>query len=434
MFKTEPSFEVLAWQRDSQLAPRMTQLFQQVIDNGQDEIVVRKSLQEICDLIFEQTGLTFEFRIVEKSWFFGPLEISVKLPNLNAISPINKKAVERLRKFDVQNMTVYDLIDGTIDYKHGRVSGFFSKLVHDIAFSKATFSGAVPAAELTAATLHEVGHGWTNCVFLGESLGTNIIVAELVGQYEYQDTARKKFEVGKAAMKLAGVDQEDIKDTADLTAVVLKGTVQRMQVNAGTRWYDSRLTETLADQFVVKYGIGVDLVKALTRFERSTHLWADVGYEPKWIGLLFNFANIVMLPFDTAAGVFKPVLSKMLKQTAKSFSFSFFMSGFLSEVAKRVRDSGHAPLKDRIQTIRRDMVAELRQPNLEDDRRKQILADLQLVDEEAGGAHPFTDVYSVVSKWITNVAVGRASELGHHTLVDDLANNRLYEFSAQLKG
>ena len=433
MFNSEPSFEVLAWQRSNRLAPALSESFDVIIDNFNDKGVVTRVFREICERIYDETGLTFQMRTTKKSWFTGPFEISVLAPNLNAVSPVNMKAVERLRKFDVTNMQILDTIDGFIDYKHGKVGGFFSKLVHEIVFSEATFDGSIPPNELTAATLHEVGHGWTNCALLGETLATNVVIAELIGQYDFETDSRKKFEIGVAAQKLAGVTVEEPGDTAKLTALVLKGTVARMQARTGTRWYDQRLTESLSDAFAVRFGVGADLVKAISRFERGNHLWASPGYEPAWIGLMFNFANIVNAPFAIANELWKSAARVTVETIARSFGFAFFFN-CLSEITRKATGSAHMPTKQRIQAIRREVVSELRNPNLEDERRQQILADLAVIDAEAGSAHSFTDVYSILSKWITNKITGRSSELGYHDQVEDLANNRLYEFSAQLKG
>jgi hypothetical protein len=430
------SFEAVAWQRNSTLKPRMTELFQKIIDNHTDESFVRRVFLEINDLIFQETGLKFESTLVDRSWFFGPYEISVELPNLNTFSPVNPQAVKRMRNYDLDNLSIYDTITGRVDYSKGRVSGFFSTLIHRTSYSRKTFEGEIPANELAAANLHEVGHAYVNCAYMGETLATNVVLAELVGQYDMEADVKKKFLIGKAAIRMSG-SPADIRDdytAADITAFVLEGQVRRMQTSVGTRWYDQRLAETMADQFAVRFGAGADLVKAMSRFERSRHIWAGTGYDPKWLGVLFNFTNIVMLPFSISAEVAAPAVIQLLKQASKSFTFNFFLTGIGGELKGRMSGSNHAPLRERLQVIRRDVVSELKNPNLDEATRKLILNDLEVIDEEVATAHPFTDVYSQLSRWIVNVATGRKSEFGHQHMVDDLANNRLYEFSAKLKG
>lgn len=432
------SFEAVAWQRNSTLKVRLTECFQKILDNNKDEAFIRRQFLEISDLVFAETGVLIEGELVNKSWFSGPYEISVHTPNMNTFSPVNVKAVERMRKLDLDNLSIYDTIEGRVDYAKGKVSGFFSKIVNKFSFSRKTFDGHFTAPELAAPFLHEVGHAWINCAYMGETLATNFVLAELVGQYDTLADVRKKFLIGKAITKMVGSDREvtEKTDGAELTAFVLEGQVRRMQKVAGTRWYDRRLTETLADQFAVRFGAAADLVRALTKFEKSRHLFADAGYEPKWLGIVFNFANIVLLPFDVAAETSTLVARtgfEMIKQSARSFGLSFFMSGFLTEISRKVSGNAQAPLAERIQTIRRDVISELKNPNLDEKTRKIILQDLAVIDEQVKEAHPFTDVYSRLTKWITATTLGRKSEFGHQNLVDDLANNRFYEFAAQLK-
>lgn len=438
MLISSASFEAVAWQRNSVLKPRLTAIFQEIIDHHKDEPFVRKRFYEISDAVFVETGIKIEGELVDKSWFFGPYEISVHTPNMTTYSPVNTKAVERMRKLDVDNMSIYDTIEGRVDYSTGKVSGFFSLLVNKFSFSRKTFEGEIPAAELAAAFLHEVAHAWINCAYMGETLATNFVIAEMLGQYNTNADVKKKFLIGKAALKLSGSDKQMTEDTDvdQLTAFVLEGQVLRMQKGAGTRWYDHRLTETLADQFAIRFGAGADLVRALARFERSRHIWADAGYEPKWVGAGFNFMNIALLPFNVAektGALVAATMLEMLSKIATSFSFSFFMSGFLSEVSKKISGNAQAPLAERVQTIRRDIISELKNRDLPDDTRRIVLADLAAIDEMVKETHGFTDVYSRLTKWIVNKALGRSKEMAHHHLVDDLANNRLYEFSAQFK-
>lgn len=436
MFDLNDSFEAVAFQRNNTVRPLIRNYFQEILNDPEDDINVARRLQEINDLIFDTTGILFESQVFEKGWFFGPYEISVVVPNVNALSPVNTAAAKRMEKLDIDGMKIDDVLNGKVDFKNGKVSGFFSTIEHQIKYSRRTFTDKhLTAEELTALHFHEVGHAWVNLVFLGESLATNVILAEIVGQYDMQTTAAKKFQVGRAALKMAGVNSDVAEDatSSDIVALVLKGQCDRMQYNAGTRWYDQRLAEVMSDQFSVRFGNGVDLAKALTKLERSTHIWGGTGYEPKWFGLMFNFMNVAFLPMAVVGNAGKAATFSLISSISKTFLTSFFFSGVVSEVLKKFT-GGHPPIKDRLESIRREVLSELKNPKLPDDLRRLILSDLTIIDEEIGSAHPFTDVYTRVSRYLADVFVGRRHEMDKHKLVEDLANNRLYEFSAKLKG
>lgn len=80
------------------------------------------------------------------------------------------------------------------------------------------------------------------------------------------------------------------------------------------------------------------------------------------------------------------------------------------------------------------MIGFLRDPSLPDDIRKQVLADIAILDTELRNVHKYGDVFGKVFRFAYNVAVGRAHGVGQATVQESLANNRLYEASASLKG
>lgn len=433
------SLEAIAFQTKKNFVRELISLFGQILAEHKNPSRVQALQAKITSLTLDTTGIWLEPHWEEAflPWILGPYVIKVNTPNLNALSPINKKAVEKLRDFDLDNIRTTDLLTGTIDYANGKMTGFYSQIRHDLFWSKNMFEGDFVAEEITALYLHELGHGWTNLTYMGETLVTNVILAEVVGQYNLQETVEKKYRVGQVALKLASVDKKLPKDAdmGELTAIVLEGQINRMQKAAGTRWYDERLAEAIADQYAIRWGMGAWLVKALAKLERSTGIFANEGYEPVWWGVLMNFMNVAFLPFNGSKYVVRYALEPMVKAIASSFAFSLLTSGVATELIKKVAGAnGHAPMPQRVAAIRREIVSQLKQPKLNESVRKACLADLEVVDNELENVHSFSDIYSYVTKYVANAFMGRTTELGRHDLIENLANNRLYEFSALLKG
>ncbi|MNG38101.1 hypothetical protein D3C84_1256620 [compost metagenome] len=80
------------------------------------------------------------------------------------------------------------------------------------------------------------------------------------------------------------------------------------------------------------------------------------------------------------------------------------------------------------------MVGFLKNGKLNDDVRKQVLADIATIDNELNNVHKYGDVISKAFVGAYNLVMGRTHAVGQATVHESLANNRLYEAAASLKG
>lgn len=428
----QESLEAIAYQSTNAYPAKLKELFQKIIDSNGDLIITKQCLDNIQDLTLSVTGIRFEPEMVEPNFLRGPYRISAKVPNLNALNPINQNAQKRLEKLDLDTMNHSEILEGYIDLKNARVGGFFSKLVNVFQISPAFFSGYFTAGEVAALYLHELGHCFTMYEYIGETLITNVIIAEVVGRMDSQETLEKRLLVGKAALKLAGsnVEVRDDITSAEVTALVLDGQVQRMRRAAGTKWYDQRLAEAVADQFAARWGMGLDLAKALAKQERSTGIFAEAGYEPIWFGVLMNFINLTAMPFKKAGEAITTVLLKSLSKVAMSYSISMITGSMVFFLVS----SRYSTIPQRTAALRREMVALLKDRKITDEFRRQVLAEIDELDKVLAEKHNWSDVYGKVGRYSLDTILGRNKELGAHELTEELANNRLYQLSAALKG
>lgn len=425
------SMEAISFQIGKDFPKKLDHLFEQVMIYSGDVRKLDDILSEVRSLTFETTGINMEIKVVKKE-FFRPFTLSVETPNYNTLSPLNAGAVKRLRDMNLDTFKVQSVLDGEVDLKEGRVSGFFSKILFKMTISENLLNDVLDPDELTAIYLHELGHPFTILEYMGQSLITNVVLAEVLGQLDPEDTAIRRYEVGTYAAKLCGSKDNIPEDPKieEISAIVLKGQMTRMQNRINSRWYDERLAEAVADQFAARWMKGASLVKAIGKIQRQSGLWAENGYEPIWIGLTMNFINIITIPYNTATrALVKVGMRRIIESVATGFLVSLAMNA-LSFTANSVKD---AP-KDRIEAIRREIITLLKDKNLPDDVRKTALEDLRVIDKEKGSIHSFSDVYSQLTNFVMQSLSGRREELNRHKLQENLANNRLYELSAILKG
>lgn len=429
MGQFQASMEAIAFQMNANLPKAIAAVFQKIIDIKAARPETDKLLEQIVPIVQSTTGL-FVTPVMLESKSAKAFSMFVIDPNFNAYSPINKEASAAMDKYDLNKLDTIDILNGRIDRKNGRVSGFYSKIPFRCGISYHMFDGGYDAAELAAIFTHELGHPWCICEFLGQSLLTNVILAELVGRMDMQESSSRKFALARCALKLADNDQKipDDVSSSEITALVLEGQVKRMQKAYQTRWYDERLAEAMADQFAARWMVGKDLVRALSKLERDKGwLDAEPGYDNMWVGVLSNLLSVVMLPYGFAL---KKGIAELTLHVMRRLAFGFAASFFISGSFYGLKKDSYPPMRQRIQGIRNEIVHLLKDRDLPKEMREQALADLKIIDEEASNIHPFVNVVNQLTTYTLDLISGKGHALGANQMKENLANNRFFEFSA----
>lgn len=421
--------ESIAYQTHSIYPKLISDKFESIL-GSKDLVHIDRVLNEISEITLKAKGLNIQFTLSNGS-FINPYEITATVPNLDAFSPINLDASKRLSKLDLNNFKVEDLLTGHVDLKNGRVSGFFSSIKFKIMFPiKIVEDAALTAQELTAIYLHEEGHAFVTCEFLGNTLQTNTIMAALLGQVDEHTSQKRIYEIGVVASKISGEPELGHDVTVDDIAVmVLKGQPKRMMARTNSRWYDARLTEALADQYAARHMSGASLVTALGKMNKKLGIFAPSGYEPMWLGGLSNFMNLLFFPFRYS------VLGSiaLLKAIWKTYCITISIS-VISQTLSLFSSTTYDEPKMRLEAIRRESVGLLRDKNLPDDVRRSVLEDLKIIDKEIGSIHPYSDIISKIMRYTFKVATGKQMSDEYNHGLETLANNKLYELSSILKG
>jgi hypothetical protein len=432
MMSLQESMEAIAFQRDLKFPTLLTGYFEELIATEQVHEMV-PTLQKIADLTYDVTGVMSTFIVTQAPpGKTAPYRASIKMPDFNAFSPLNRGAIKRLEAMDFANVTLIDLIDGKLDRKTGKMSGWFSTIGVEITFCDRFMHGAFSGAEICALYLHELGHFWTMCEFMGETVSTSVVLAEIVGRMDTQETVDKRFEFVQAAMKITGANPNVPKDinTAEVFALLVKAQGTRMQNRAGSRWYDIRLAEVISDQYVSRWMMGSALATALGKLERGKGLFAEAGYDPVWIGVTTNFLNVVAFPFSSIGkGV-----SIVVFEAVKNLMWSFGVSLGLNTLIFGISEKGYNTTLQRVAQQRRELVGLLRDKSLSDAEVKRALTDIDTIDKELDKVHNLSDIWGTITRYAIDVFSGVRNENHREIEKEELANNRLYELAASLRG
>lgn len=426
------SNESIPFHTSSDFPGKLTQLFAEAIEckgriNQLDAVLAR-----IADLTAKTTGITMRPKFTEGNFADGNYRVMCEAPNHAAFSPLNPGAMKKLEGLTLDKNNIETVINGTIDYKNCRVSGAFTQIPFSFYSTVEMYDGYLTAEELTAIYLHELGHAWVALVYMGQTLLTNAILAEVVGQLTHEKSEQRTYLLAKAAIAYSGGDDKvpDNIDQEVITAIVLKNQPMRMQQRIGSRWYDSRMAEVLSDQFATRWGVGASLVKALGKMERKRNIiFSTSGYDPIWLGITANLVNIAMFPWlSVSKGILHLGLA-VVKSQALLFSLSMGINTLTDLLG-----GGHPSPQTRIANIRREIVGLLKRQDLPKEVRQRALADLAVIDDENLKVHNYGDIVAKFNNWFYNLVSGKLYDLGRQSGREELANNRLYELSALLKG
>lgn len=432
MGQFQASMEAIAFQTNANLPKAIAAVFQKIIDIKGARPEADQLLEQIPAIVGSTTGL-FVTPVLVEGKAAKAFSMWVLDPNFNAYSPINTAATALMDKYELDKLETIEILNGKIDRKNGRVSGFYSKIPFRSGVSVSMFNGDFTAGELAAIFTHELGHPWSICEFLGQTLLTNVILAELVGRMDSQESESRKFALGRAALKLAENDQKIPSDvsSSEITALVLEGQVKRMQRAYNTRWYDQRLAESMADQFAARWMVGKDLVIALGKLERAKgFVDAEDGYNNIWAGVLGNLLTVVMLPYGFAL---KKGVAELTLHVMRRLAFGFAASFFISGTFYGLKQDNYPPMAVRIRQIRNEIVNLLKDRDLPKDLRERALEDLKIIDEESANVHPFVNVMNQLATYTLDLISGKGHALGANQMKENLANNRFFEFSASLR-
>lgn len=434
----ELSMEMIALQKNIQFPKEITAIFQRCIDTPQliKEATVLTELGKLAKLTDDVTGINVDFAYIAPQLIAGKYLCSIETPSLATFNPLQPKMLEKVSNLDYTNFKADELLKGAIDLKNVRVSGFYSMIKFMIKFTTEMFDGTLTALELCAVYLHELGHAWTMLEMMGQTIITNTILAEALGKLSPEDTPERVFEVGKAAILMAeGEVPDEIEDFNHIVVAIQIGQERRMQRRLESKFVGDRLVERVADQFAARYMVGASLVTAFSKIERKRNiLFSASGYDPKWVGLGANLLNIVSFPFNTLKqGAYRFTLG-ILKGYSLSIAAPLLKGAMTDKFGDKLGLVDRETPLERTASIRREMVSYLKDPAIDADTRRKILLDIDTIDVELRNVHKYGDAMGKIFTNAYNLAVGRTHAVGQATVQESLANNRLYEAAARLKG
>lgn len=269
-------------------------------------------------------------------------------------------------------------VTGGVSLKDARVYGAYAQIPVKIYLPVDDMQNAsyLTASEVAAVILHEVGHSFNMLELAGRTATTNQVLSALSKVLDGSISQADRVTIYSKAAKTLELDDElteQLKKSDTpylLTTVLFDATLRKCKSELGASVYDTNSCEWLADQFAVRCGAGKDLVtgldKVLTKYRQNKE-----GYEwmNRWQTVIFAFFGVTSLLIFTLTplGIFYG-------------TYGILVLWLLLSMQTKKNDIYDKPLS-RINRIRRECVDRLKDPELDDDQRRETLQTIEGIDK-----------------------------------------------------
>lgn len=306
---------------------------------------------------------------------------------------------------------------GSVDLKNARVSGIFSKIPLNTYVTYGLLAERkLTDAEIAATILHEVGHAFTFCYYLGHVVTSNIIVTHAARRVMGIADEGERTKVLKQTAVTLGIEVPKVDLIASCPPTAVKDTVETIFINAhrkkyrsitGTDLYDFRACEQLADHFAVMHGAGANVVSDKLK------LYKKYSHESTNSFAMYLFKEISKTILVTCTVVGLPLV---------------FLSILTSSPAVEIYDR---PL-DRIVSVKRQLNDILKDNSLSKSEKEYTLQQIQVIREVEKDMNSRESWYNNLANIFNPNYSFYKNQVEQEKLLEDLVFNDLFEKSAEL--
>lgn len=429
------ALEAIDFQRDAALLKELS-LHIAAMQGTQDVNERLEILKRLDATAFHHTKMLFRFHLqAEKT-----PNACIIVAESNSAAPMRPNVVkEQLRKSG-GICSEKEFFKGAVNLKTGQVSGIYSEIPLDIFFATGFLiptrkNTMFTPEEVAAVLIHEMGHGLMYLRYLGGCVISNIVIAEIVRNLNNDadvETVRKIIKVAeqKTGWKIKDMGTVDKNpDPLVIQQVVMAEMINSIRSDLGTRFYDARAFEFVADQFAARHGGAAHIVSALDRMYR------DCGYTPLEYSSRFshmvaalasNMASIlgIVAAWQVGGVVLAAAVGGlgMIVGIAVCTSFTLILGGDIYD-----------DIPNRFNAMRRELIASSKDQTLTRETRLAIIEEIQTIDDVMSRITPTTFGPGFLNGFFAGVFSGKTAQMKFMRQLEELANNRLFELSNQLQ-
>ena len=407
------SEEAISFQKDRAVVTEMTDIFERLIGfvakSGTSitfhDVNDQPEIKEMEDLIKRRFGLSVSFTAVDTGGAFTmPLILTTNhaLLNRNLNNLTYVKSGRMVRELQKTKFTV----DLEKAYISGEVTNYVVPIASELLWanlSKGKFG--LDAEEFTAVMLHEIGHVFTFLEYSNRLQVGNQVILEAID--ELVDPHKEPYKYNFANLEeYLGLENNEIidsltgkKDPVVMTVRLSTRFVDKLTQATKDDHYHKTSSEQLADNFVVKFGMGKQLATSLDKL----HVLGKAPDKilPFWIVAIFTqvmaivnaIRQLIFMIMNLDHEEFRNSLIKQILIIAFYFIFPSYLaiilgiiqgSQSIAAIIIKLYNAGDAmdnysydTFRDRTTRILQAAISELKNSNLTTDQLHVCLESIE---------------------------------------------------------
>lgn len=424
--KNQAALEMIEFQDDS-LHKELTALYEAMKKLDTRSMAASKEAIAIEDLLFKRTGIKVKFTMEDGGAYCLPPTVDKNNPLIHNVYRewyTNAPSLKMIEKAG-------GAIRGSVNLAKSTVSGVFSEMeclvnMSDWWVSGKFAGGGFTAAELSAITLHEIGHLFTGFEYLWHSVTTNQVLAGVAkGLDESTDVGDRELVLISAARAL-NLDETAMKELAQsaggktATVVIIQEITKNARSEIGSELYDFNNWEQLADQFAARHGAQRDLITSL---DKVHHLVGDLSVRSTGMYVMLETIKVLML-LGTLWMAVTPLVGAILVPV-------FFLWAWICA------DGPGEPIYDRpgvrLKRIRDQLVEQLKDRDLAKELVVRVKEDIVAVDKLLATVKDRFQLFDILGNFLSGEKRNRLKQEKLQQELETLAANDLFVKSAELK-
>ena len=481
------SEEAIAFQKDRAVVDRMIDIFERLINyigaalqSGKritiHDVNDQPEIKEMEDLVKARFGLNISFSAIGNggAWTM-PLILTTNHALLNRIyhGEANAPAARMLRELKQTSFKV----DLEKAYISGPVTEYVAPLASELFWAKVLLGEyGLTAEELTAIMLHEIGHVFTFIEYSNRmSVGNQVLLEAIDNMYDESGSLRAKQYDFKGVEEFLEMENNEIIDAIQndknasmmLIRLSTRFVTKLTQQTADDHYYKTS-SEQLADNFVVKFGLGKELAVGLDKLhmggspEKIPTMWLLViflqiktlyivirsfiyllidvfkGRSDAKQSLFFTIAiGVISVFFPTYGMLFAAILGA--SQSLLGLIFRIYNAG------DAVDNFSYDTLRDRTRRVLQGCIEELKDSNLTGEQLRVILGNIEELKQILDVKYDITknlmgqnqyispDVLKTVSNIVFSNNRRAYKEKQLQKIIEQAVSNDLFISSAKLK-
>jgi len=339
-------------------------------------------------------------------------EMSDNKPNSKALLKKIEAFKEKSIEVDLKKVYIYgleDVMHTDLYLDHSLITG-----------------GKLTTKELVAIQMHEVGHAFTYIYHSNKIVKNNVgLLESFLYTKEGLDTKGNKVLINTANVKstdnkilIEAITKDNIKNLKGINNIVL-----------GNK--NNKDSESEADMFAVRFGLGTELGTALAKMLSLGNIFKSDVKTILFTAIIYSLLMVILVPFVTLSMLPTMVIYLSLNIIAMLFIFLplFNILGNVVFEIGGVVDDGFPYLKlsDRIKKIKLEMIKVLRSQKLTKDDKHKLLTDIDNLTKTFNNLH-LSKFENIISQLGDPLNYGKDINIEkvYNNIQNELQNNELH--------